>query len=333
MQYDIAGLGNAIVDVLVRIPDDRVLADLRLDRGLMHPVDHGRWSEVYQRVQEFGSEVHPGGSCANTIAALGLSGLKVVFAGQVGHDQFGALYRDRMEKACGTSALTVAMNANTGKCLSLISTSDAERTLVTHLGAATELPDVNAFADTIRSSRLLHVTGYLFLGGPMADSAGQALDIARGAGVPISLDVADPFVIHTVRDRMWEVVRDYASLVFLNAEEARALTGLEPADAVHRIAEVVPTVVVKLGSKGSLVKHHGDVHHIGIHPVQAVDTTGAGDAYAAGFLYGWVRGWAPQHCGDLGARFASLAVAQVGAVCRDVDALRRAVHAVAPGAV
>lgn len=328
MRYEVAGLGNAIMDVLVRIPDDGVLGELGLTRGLMHPVDHDRWMQVYHRVQELGVEVRTGGSCANTISTLGVAGRRTRFCGQIGQDQFGALYASQMTEACGGHDLHVAHGQNTGKCISLISARDAERTMCTHLGAAVELPHIGEFEDSIRQSRLLHVTGYLFLGGQMADAARQAILVARDAGVPVSLDVADPFVIHTVRDEMWRVARDFASIIFLNAEEATALTGLPPAEAVHAVAAEVGTVIVKQGSRGSIVKHHGQLHEVGVFPVEAVDTTGAGDSYAAGFLYGFIAGWPPEKCGELGARFASLSVGQMGAVVRDAAALHRAIHEV-----
>ena len=324
MSHDVAGLGNALVDALVRIPNDALLDRFSLTKGLMHPVDHARWHEVYDAIQTLGPEIHTGGSCANTIAALAMMGADCVYAGQVGEDQFGHLYASRMEEACGQHALSFDKANNTGKCLSIIS-QDAERTMLTDLGAAVHLADIGPFADTIRGARLLHMTGYLFLGGPVAAASWKAMDIARDAGVPISIDVADPFVVSTVKDDMWRALRDYAQIAFLNAEEASALTGLEPGEAVHRVSEVVDTVIVKMGGKGSLIKHHGDVTEIGIHRVKAVDTTGAGDAYAAGFLYGWLNDWDPARSGDLGSRVASLTVEQVGAVVRDVGVLRRAV--------
>lgn len=324
MSYDVAGLGNALVDALVRIPDDGILQRFELNKGLMHPVDHARWHEIYDALQTLGVEVHTGGSCANTIAALAMMGARCVYAGQVGEDQFGRLYAERMTEACGQHALRFDRAHNTGKCLSIIS-ADAERTMLTDLGAAVLLPEIGDFADTIRHSRLFHATGYLFLGGPVAEASWGALDVARAAGVPVSVDVADPFVVATVKEDMWRVLRDYAQVAFLNADEATALTDLPPAEAVHRVSEVVPTVVVKMGGRGSLIKHHGTVTEVGIHRVEALDTTGAGDAYAAGFLYGWLHDWPMARAGDLGARIASMTVGQVGAVVRDVRALRGAV--------
>lgn len=325
-RVDVAGLGNALVDALVVYPEDTLLGQLELNRGTMHPVDHETWERKFAEVKQLGVEIQSGGSCANSIAVLGLLGADTTFCGQVGDDEFGRLYADRMVEACGRHSLHVASDGNTGKCLSLISAKDAERTLVTDLGAAIELPHIGEFAATVEQARRLHVTGYLFLGGPMKDAAMSALDSAKAAGVPISLDVADPFVISVVKDTMWEVVRDYCDMVFLNEEEAFTLTGLHGREALAEVARHCKTVVVKLGAKGSLVHHDGQVYEVPVYPVSAVDTTGAGDCYAAGYLYGWSQGWSPAKCGELGSRIAALTVGQVGAVVRDRD---RLLHAVA----
>jgi sugar/nucleoside kinase (ribokinase family) len=328
VSYDVAGLGNALVDALVRIPDDGLLSRMQLERGLMHPVDHEAWEQHFEVVRELGVEVHSGGSCANTIATLGLMGLDTRFCGQVGDDDFGRLYAERLTDACGGHALHVASGRNTGKCLSLISVSDGERTMCTNLGAAVELPHIGEFAALIHKSRVLHVTGYLFLGGPMAEAAWQALDVAKANGTPISLDVADPFVVGAVTEAMWRAVKDYADIVFLNEEEAMKLTGLPAQEALDEVSKHARTVIVKLGSKGSLLCHDGVCERVGVHPTECLDTTGAGDAYAAGYLYGWVRGWEPRRSGELGSRVASLAVSQIGAVVRDQGALQAAIDAV-----
>ncbi|MCB9781126.1 MAG: adenosine kinase [Alphaproteobacteria bacterium] len=325
--WQVAGLGNALVDALVRIDDDGILARMELTRGNMHPVDHSRWQAAFEALQHHGVQIQSGGSCANTIATLGLMGVRSIYAGQVGEDQLGHLYAAKMTEACGAHALTFTRELNTGKCLSIISSSDAERTMLTDLGAAVAMPGLGAFEDTVRSAGMLHVTGYLLLGEPMASRCMEAIAIANQEEIPVSIDVADPFVVSTVRDVMWRTVEEFADVVFLNAEEARALTGKSPEEAIHEIGEVCDTVVLKLGGRGSLVKHHDDLFPVGVHPVAAVDTTGAGDAYAAGFLYGYLQGWAPQRAADLGARVASLTVAQLGAVVRDRDALAAAITA------
>jgi len=326
VKHDVAGLGNALVDALVRLPDDGLLTEVGLNRGHMHPKPHDEWVGVFEKARSHGVEIQSGGSCANTIATLGLMGLSARFCGQISDDEFGALYTGSMDEACGGHALQLARSGNTGKCLSLISVEDAERTLVTDLGSAVELSDLGDFEDIIRASSVLHVTGYLFLGGPMVDAAWRAIKVAREAGVPVSLDCADPFVIGAVAERMNQAV-DKADILFLNEEEALALTGLGPEEAVKALAPRARTVVVKMGARGSLVAQDGEIATVQVYKTDAIDTTGAGDSFAAGYLYGWCRDWEPARCGDLGSRVASLAVAQMGAVVRDRDALAAAITA------
>lgn len=331
MTIEVAGLGNAIMDALVRIDDDAVLAELGLTRGQMHPVDHHRWHAVYERVKELGVEVHSGGSCANTMAALALCGARVEYCGQIGDDAFGRLYEESMLSVCGRHALRYTNQHVTGKCLSLISRLDGERTMLTDLGAAVHLPTIGDFADRIRGARVLHLTGYLFLGGPMREAAFEAVSVAEAAGVPISLDVADPFVARTIRDDIEALLRDHVSIAFLNREEAQHVTGVGAYAAIDVLGGWVDHAVVKLGGEGSLVRHAGATHHVRVFPTQVKDTTGAGDAYAGGFLYGWLRGWSPERAGELGSRVASLTVGQVGAVCREREAVAAAVRAVEAG--
>jgi sugar/nucleoside kinase (ribokinase family) len=152
---------------------------------------------------------------------------------------------------------------------------------------------------------------------------------AHESGVKVSLDAADPFVVVALQHLRWEVMEQVCDVVFLNADEARQLTEQEPEIAINTIAERagVETVVVKLGSKGSLVRHQGETVHVGIHKVAAIDTTGAGDAYAGGFLYALTQGWSPKRCGAVGAAVAALTVAQIGAVVRDRDKLAAALSA------
>jgi hypothetical protein len=336
VRHEVVGLGNAIMDALVRIDDDSLLSDMGLTRGQMHPVAHAPWHEAYDRVKHFGVEVHSGGSCANTISTLSLLGARVLYRGQIGDDVFGELYEKSMTEVCGGHSLVRTEQFVTGKCLSLISSRDGERTMLTDLGAAVHLPTIGEFADAIRSARLLHLTGYLFLGGPIRDAAYEAVRVAKAAGIPISLDVADPFVARTIPDDIVSLLRNDVDIAFLNREEAEIITGRPAREAVRVIGEWVETAVVKLGGEGSLVHRHGAVTTIPVFKVRVADTTGAGDAYAGGFLYGALQGWSAEKCGELGSRVAALTVSQVGAVCRDraaVLAQRAAVLAGTGGTV
>lgn len=323
MTWDLSGIGNALMDALVVVEDDAVLHELGLVRGTMHPVDHERWMAAYEHVRKHKVAFESGGSCANSIATAGLLGAKTLYCGQVGDDQMGHMYASKIQEACGEHALRFTTDRATGKCLSIISAGDAERTMLTDLGAATELPHFGDFGHALRSSKIVHFTGYELLGGPMRDVVLSAMREVTAAGNRVSFDAADPFVIVAIRDLVWQVITDHADIVFLNAEEARALTDDAPEDAIHTIAKKaqVRTIVVKLGVRGSLVLHEGQLHQVDVRRVHAVDTTGAGDAYAGGFLYGQLQGWAPAECGRLASAVASLTVSQVGAVVKDRVAL------------
>jgi sugar/nucleoside kinase (ribokinase family) len=326
-RFDAVGLGNAIVDALVRIDDESVLGEYGLARGQMTQVDDGRWQEVLKRVRRGEVTMASGGSCANTVVGMGLMGAAVRYCGQIGEDDLGALYEESLLDACGGHALQRTPAHATGKCLSLISTTDAERTMLTDLGAAVHLPGLGTFDEDIRKAGILHVTGYLMLGEPMASRCMEAVAIANQAEILVSVDVADPFVVGMCKDSLMHLVTEFADVVFLNSEEAIAMCGSAEA-ALEELSEDVAHVVVKLGARGSRIRTGGETYEIGVHTTQAIDTTGAGDAYAAGYLYGLSKGWDPARSGDLGSRVASLTVAQMGAVCRDRAALAAAVSAV-----
>lgn len=322
-KYDVAGLGNALVDTLLVVSDYKIEAT-GFKRGLMHPIKHEIWKNTYDLFKSEAMEVHAGGSCANTISALGLLGAKAIFRGQVGQDELGKAYADSLIEACGQHSLDFAPDLNTGKVLALVSAEDSERTMLVDLGAAPQLSSLGNFEEEIKQSKVLHVTGYPFFGGPVKDAAISALKVAKQAGITVSFDVADPAVVAVIKDELLEVLKEYVDVVFLNEEEAIALCGVPAEQAVHQIPHV-ETVVVKLGKKGSLVKHKNDLFEIGVQLVEAVDTTGAGDSYAAGFLYGLVNGWEPAVCGELASRVAALTVSQLGAVYRDRNGLAKAV--------
>ncbi len=323
---DVVGLGNGLMDALVLLPNDNFIDEQGLNKGQMHMVDDLRWQEVYTNLKGVEVDLQTGGSCANTIATLGLLGANVSYCSQVGDDKFGKSYSEKMNEACGRHSLIVSKDFATGKCLSLIS-PDAERTMVTDLGAAIQLPGVSHFEDEIRNSSLLYLTGYLMFG-DMRGRMLEAIAIAKSAGVKVALDVADPSVIQALRDDMLSIIREHVDIIFLNESEAASLCGGTPEEAIEQLKSTCEIVVVKLGSKGSMAYANGEVVHTGVHPVKAIDTTGAGDSYAAGFLYGWAKQWDLQKCVELGSRVAAEAVAQLGAVVRNQQILDAALSEV-----
>jgi sugar/nucleoside kinase (ribokinase family) len=322
MDYDLFGLGNALVDALVVVDDHDLVARHELKRGTMHLVNDERWQGVYSEVRGDDVEMHPGGSCANAVSTAAHLGAVSTFCGLVGTDPLGKTYEHRLKEVLGGHHLVHRDEEPTGKCLSLISTDDAERTMLTDLGVSMQLSPKEVPLEAIGRARWLHVTGYLFTGDTMAEAALAALDKALQVGTRISVDLGDPFVIQHFRERVDMVIERYADLVFMNEEEAMMLADGPALDALRKLEKHVETVVLKLGKRGSLIQSGGQLVPIEAKPVQAVDTTGAGDAYAGGFLFGLTRGWDPLHCGRLASEVAGLTVAQVGGVVRDVPLLR-----------
>jgi len=322
----ISGLGNALVDALVRIPDDEVLQRLDLRRGTMHLVDDARWVTALREVEALGVEFAPGGSCANTIVTAAVLGAEADLHANVGPDRFGEIYVEGAASVLGEHHVRRGDDGPTGKCLSLISEADAERTMLTDLGCAMELPLAALSRESLRAASIFHCTGYLFTGGPIGAVADEALAEAAAHDTRVSFDVADPWVIEAHRERLAPVVHEQAHVVFLNAEEAKLWGGVDdPVAAAEALAQRVPVVALKLGSKGSLVLWDGQRHEVQATRVAALDTTGAGDAYAGGFLYGLDRGLAPPRCAEIASRIAALTVSQVGAVVRDQDLARTAI--------
>ncbi|MCO4769990.1 MAG: adenosine kinase [Deltaproteobacteria bacterium] len=331
MHLDVCGLGNALVDALVVMDEREVIHRHALKRGTMHLVSHDRWEEVYGEVKGGSVELHPGGSCANAVSTVALLGGNASFCGLVGEDELGQVYGKKLEEVLGRTHLVSRSAVQTGKCLSLVSSGDAERTMLTDLGGTTELLPADLPVEAIESASWLHITGYLFTGGTVGDAAMEAMDRALHAGTRISLDVGDTFVIDHFRDAIATVIRRYADAVFLNEDEAsRLIGGGDAALALHEVGKWSETVVVKLGKRGSLIRHQGDVYPVEARPVPAVDTTGAGDAYAGGFLYGLTRGWPIQACGRLASAVAAMTVGQVGGVIRDREKLQELLPRLAP---
>ncbi|MBA2320509.1 MAG: adenosine kinase [Deltaproteobacteria bacterium] len=321
MKWDVAGMGNALMDALAVVDDTTLIAELGLQRGVMQLVDHQRWMDIYNVVRkQRDPEFHSGGSCANTIAAIGWLGGRAIYHGQVGDDQMGHLYARLLSNACGGHALRFTKEAATGKCLALISAVDAERTMCTDLGAAVSLPDFQGFRDELASTTIGHFEGYALFGEHFRRAVVGAMEHVAAAGGKVSIDASDPSVIRAVPDTFLEILEKYASVCFLNEEEATRLTGRDdPRAALRDVTGMgsLEIVVVKLGARGSLVGAGREIFDIPVRPVHAVDTTGAGDAYAGGFLYGLTRGWHPARCGNLASGIAGLTCSQIGAVVQD----------------
>ena len=322
MHIDVYGLGNALIDALV-VGDDRpVLSRHALRRGTMLLVDHDKWHRIYEEVRGAGVEMHPGGSASNAICTVAALGGKAGFCGLVGDDELGRRYSEALTALLGKHDLVQQVGAPTGKCLSLVSDDDAERTMLTDLGTAMGLAPEGLPPDHLESSEWFFLTGYLFTGDRMPETAWKALERAKASGVRIAFDVADAFVIEHCRDAVNRVIDEYADVLFLNEAEGEVLLEKDTAGILDELGGRVKVVALKQGMRGSLLRAGSTTLRIDPVVVHAIDTTGAGDSYAGGFLFGLAHGWDLERCGRLASAVAALTVSQVGGVVRDASALR-----------
>ncbi len=311
MTYDVFGVGNAIMDLQVRC-DDAFLARHGIDKGIMTLVDETRQKSILEALADHQVHYCSGGSAANTIVGIADMGGRAAYACKTGEDSFGRRYLEEMQEL-GIRIEIPQEPGQTGTCVVLI-TPDAQRTMLTNLGISATLEPHDLVESEIARAKYLYVEGYLFAGGPTKDAAMKAIELARSNGVRVALTVSDPFLIDICRDHFLELIRGPVDLLFCNEQEARALTGLEdPIDCAREIHRHCENVALTLGKKGSIIMHQQEVLPIEGVAVDAVDTTGAGDMYAAGVLYGITNGLSWQQAGHLGSHAAARVVSQMGA--------------------
>jgi len=311
MSYDVYGVGNAIMDLQVQCDDDFLTAN-GIEKGIMTLTEPERQQAILKALSDHDINYCSGGSAANTVVGIADMGGKTAYASQTGRDAFGQQYLDEF-KALGIATHVEAVDGDTGTCVVLI-TPDAQRTMLTHLGVSVGLQASDLDEEAIAKSKYIYVEGYLFAGPETKKAALKAIEIAKRVGTKIALTVSDPFLIDICRDDFQALIENAVDLLFCNEVEACALTGEEdPTDAARALHQHVANVAVTLGKDGSIVLHQDEVLSVEGVPVEAIDTTGAGDMYAAGVLYGVTHDFTWQQAGRLGSYAAAKVVAQMGA--------------------
>ncbi|MBW6460061.1 MAG: adenosine kinase [Bacteroidales bacterium] len=303
----ILGLGNALVDIMTQLDHDEYLPFFKLPKGSMILVDGDRSEKIYDATMHLEKTVRSGGSAANTIHGLANLGVESGFIGKIGTDDMGKVFHDDLV-AAGIRAHLSQSNTSTGRAIALVS-PDTERTFATYLGAAVELTAADFDEDVFKAYEILHIEGYLVQNQSMLL---KAVQLAKKNNLMVSLDMASYNVVAENREFLEHIIRRYVDIVFANEEEARAFTGKAPAEALEALAEHTAIAVVKTGRNGSLVKKGMESLCIGIIEVNSIDTTGAGDLYAAGFLYGMVKGYDILKAGTIGALLAGKVIEVVG---------------------
>jgi sugar/nucleoside kinase (ribokinase family) len=311
MGYNVYGVGNALVDIQVRIPDSH-LDDIGYPKGIMTLVDEAAQTRVLASLDHATVTRCAGGSAANTMVGVVDFGGTAAYAGKVGRDEIGEFFLSDMRQL-GVKIEVPQATGQTGTSAVLI-TPDAQRTMLTHLGLAATLGTDDISAREIQQAQYVYIEGYLFANDNQRAAALKAIKVAKEHGVKVALTISDPFLVGLFRDQFWELIRGPVDLLFCNLEEARSLTGLtDPVDCAQKIHHAAAEVALTLGAEGSLLLHGGQVTPIEGVKVTAVDTTGAGDMYAAGILYGITNGLSWKQAGHLASHAAARVVSQLGA--------------------
>lgn len=292
----VLGLGNALVDIMTKLKDDSFLAEHSLPKGSMQLVDLKTSGDIIKHTLNFEKQLQSGGSAANTIHGLSNLGIQTGYIGKVGNDELGVFFKNDMEKN-NIEPKLFSSNTETGRAIALVS-PDSERTFATYLGAAVELSAENLSPNLFKGYEYFHLEGYLVINNELVL---KAVKLAKENGLKVSLDLASYNVVEGNLEFLHNLVSNYVDIVFANEEEARAYTGKNPMDALDEISKECEIAIVKIGSKGSLIKRGEEfckVDSIGIYPT---DTTGAGDLYASGFFYGLIKGMSLKNCGKIGS--------------------------------
>jgi sugar/nucleoside kinase (ribokinase family) len=310
-RFDVTGIGNAIVDVLAQA-EDSLLAAHNLSKGAMNLIDAATAEKLYA-IMGPGKEAS-GGSAGNTIAGIAALGGKTAYIGKVAQDQLGEVFTHDI-RAVGVTYDTTPLVGGLPTARSLIFvTPDAQRTMQTFLGATTQLGPEDVNMEYITSSKVLYLEGYLW-DQPRAKTAMRDAAIkAHEAGVKVSLTLSDAFCVNRFRDEFLDLAEKHVDILFANESEILALyqTNLFD-DALQQVRKHCEIAALTRSEKGSVVVNRDEIHIIDAVPgVKVVDTTGAGDAYAAGFLYAYTQGRDLATCGRLGGAMAAKVISHFG---------------------
>jgi sugar/nucleoside kinase (ribokinase family) len=300
-------MGNALTDVLLRLPSDAVLQQAGLRKGVMEMVGEERMFALRKELKGLEETLRPGGAACNTVRALSHLGAQTGFIGKIGTDSSGVFYEEAIRKA-GVTPYLIQSEGMSGSCTALIS-PDGERTMATFLGPAPEIRPEELPEDMFSSGGYLYIEGYLIVNEPLMRAA---MRMAHRQGAQVALDLANFNIVNVYKPLLAELIPQEVDLLFCNESEAEAFTGLPADKAAIRLAEQTPTVVVTVGKEGAIAVSRGEVRRIAAQEVRPVDTTGAGDHFAAGFLYGCVTGATLEQSGRLGALLAAYAIGVVG---------------------
>ena len=306
------GIGNPLIDLLCFVTD-KDIENLSLFKGTMNLIDEDKRKEIVEYLNKKEIRYSCGGSCPNTMVTLKSLGIETTLAGGIGFDDLGKMYKSRL-KELGVNDELVENNAATGTSIILV-TEDRERTMCTFLGANRNFNKDDVNLESAKKADIFYFTGYMWDTDSQQGAIRKVLDIKKKSNFIVAFDIADPFAVGRYRQTFFDIIKEYVDIVFANSEEARYL--IDNSDAYEcskSIGKLCKTAVVKNGKKGSYISHDGKIYEIPVYGTnRPIDTTGAGDTYAAGFLYGVQKGYSVEDSGKIASILAGEIINQIGA--------------------
>ncbi|WP_165157544.1 adenosine kinase [Parabacteroides sp. ZJ-118] len=301
------GLGNALVDVLLRLETDEVLREIGMRKGAMDMIDRDQMIAIRTAQEHLPRTRTPGGSVCNTMRAMSYLGASSGFIGKIGDDAVGEFYKDAIEKA-GVTPHLIRTEGVSGSCTVLIS-PDGERTMGTFLGPGPTIMPEEITEEMLSPYQCIYIEGYLLVNEPLVRST---MEKARRLGLKVALDLSNFNIVNTFKGMLEDIIPKYVDILFANESEAEAYTGQKAAEAVRTLSEQVEVSLVTLGREGALIGSHGQFYSVPAEGGKPVDTTGAGDNFAAGFLYGQSVGASFVRSARIGSILAGYVIDVVG---------------------
>ncbi len=304
----ILGIGNALTDILAVLDNDSLLEQFHLPEGSMQHVDRETGEKIWQTLKPMGVQYVAGGSAANTITATAVLGMPSTFIGKVGNDELGSLFKSDQARN-GIKSTLFTGKAASGRAMVFITAPNAERTFAVYLGAAIELVPEDLKAEQFAGHDYFHIEGYLVQN---QDLVRRAVELAKEAGMVVSIDMASYNVVESNYAFLHDIIENYVDIVFANETEAQVFANRPPREALDEIAKICDIAIVKIGKDGSMIKSGDEYHYIEAWPADTRDATGAGDIYAAGFLFAHANGLSLKDCGEVGSIVAAKVVEVIG---------------------
>lgn len=303
----ILGLGNALVDVLSKLDSDETLVKIGIQKGAMDMISREQMYVIRKYQANTETTQAPGGANCNTMRAIALLGGQSGFIGKVGDDNLGQFYEEALLKA-GVASYLIKTERPSGACTVFIS-PDGERTMGTFLGPAPTISPDEITEDVLRGYDCIHIEGYLIVNEELVR---ETMKKAKRLGLKVALDLANYNIVNAYKGLLEEVIPQYVDILFANASEAEAFTGLPAQEAVKALEKQVHVALVTLGKDGSLIGSEGKFYHVDAEGGKPVDTTGAGDNFAAGFLYGQSVGASLVQSAQIGSMLSGYVIDVVG---------------------